>query len=174
MLIRREDFGDVEKLTYGSSKKIWFTCEICGIGVLQIYKTYVKQNSGKFSKGEYFREFLYKDLRQFDEDIKNNKLLAFLRLRFPSQQKNRVFPKLNATAIIRELHTYGHLVPIDQRSKQAVQHLGLGKKLMQQAEKIASKNGYQKMAVISGIGVRKYYHKLGYKLEGTYMAKNLK
>ena len=50
MLIRREDFGDVEKLTYGSSKKIWFTCEICGIGVLQIYKTYVKQNSGKFCR----------------------------------------------------------------------------------------------------------------------------
>jgi len=29
------------------------------------------------------------------------------------------------------------------------------------------------MAIISGIGVREYYRKLGYHLEGTYMIKEL-
>lgn len=45
---------------------------------------------------------------------------------------------------------------------------------MKAAEEIAQKNGYKKIAVISGIGVREYYKKLGYKLEGTYMTKILK
>jgi len=44
---------------------------------------------------------------------------------------------------------------------------------MQKAEKLAKKQGFNKIAVISGIGVREYYKKLGYKLEGTYMVKIL-
>ena len=44
---------------------------------------------------------------------------------------------------------------------------------MAEAEKIAKEKGYKKMAVISGVGVREYYKKLGYHLEGTYMIKDL-
>jgi elongator complex protein 3 len=32
--------------------------------------------------------------------------------------------------------------------------------------------GLSKLAVISGTGVRSYYKKLGYELEGSYMIKN--
>ena len=39
--------------------------------------------------------------------------------------------------------------------------------------KIANKEGFKKIAVISGIGVREYYKKLGYKNEKTYMTKNI-
>ena len=42
------------------------------------------------------------------------------------------------------------------------QHKGYGKKLLQKAEEIAIKNGYQKIAVIAGVGVRNYYRKQGY------------
>lgn len=76
------------------------------------------------------------------------------------------------TALIRELHTYGELMPVGSNRK-AVQHIGLGKKLMNEAEKIAKQKGYHKMAVISGIGVRAYYKKLGYKLQQTYMIKDI-
>jgi elongator complex protein 3 len=103
-------------------------------------------------------------------------LYAFVRLRIPLLSKEGqgvVLPELKDAALIRELHTYGHLVPIDQNSPGATQHLGLGKKLMTEAEKIAIKSGVKKMAVISGIGVREYYKKLGYKKDGTYMVKNL-
>ncbi len=82
-------------------------------------------------------------------------------------------PELKNSALIRELHTYGHLVPIDKNSPGATQHLGLGKKLMAETENIARKLKIKKMAVISGIGVRKYYKKLGYQKEGTYMVKSL-
>jgi elongator complex protein 3 len=82
-------------------------------------------------------------------------------------------PEIKDAAFIRELHTYGHLVPISQKNSGAAQHKGLGKKLMAQAEEIARQAGYRKMAVISGVGVRGYYRKLGYRLQGTYMVKSL-
>jgi len=103
-------------------------------------------------------------------------LYAFVRLRIPLLSKEGqgvVLPELKDAALIRELHTYGHLVPIDKKSPGATQHLGLGKKLMAEAENIARKLKIKKMAVISGIGVREYYKKLGYEKEGTYMVKSL-
>jgi elongator complex protein 3 len=50
----------------------------------------------------------------------------------------------------------------------------LGRRLMEKAEKIAKKRGYKAISVISGIGVRPYYRRLGYRLKNTYMAKALK
>ena len=85
----------------------------------------------------------------------------------------RLFLKNDKNSIIRELHTYGQLVPIASRIKTASQHQGLGKKLMNEAEKLARNNGDKKISVIAGIGVREYYRKLGYRLEQTYMVKDL-
>ena len=46
--------------------------------------------------------------------------------------------------------------------------------LMEEAERIArEEHGSRKLAVISGVGTRHYYRKLGYELEGTYMVKHL-
>jgi len=74
-------------------------------------------------------------------------------------------------AIIRELHVYGELMPVGRGTK--VQHRGLGKELMRQAEIIVKKEKIDKLAVISGIGVRGYYRKIGYKLQRTYMIKKI-
>ncbi|HPL95717.1 MAG TPA: tRNA uridine(34) 5-carboxymethylaminomethyl modification radical SAM/GNAT enzyme Elp3 [bacterium] len=82
-------------------------------------------------------------------------------------------PFISLFACIRELHTYGQLVPIGAKLKRASQHQGLGQKLLLQAEKIAKENGFKKIAVIAGIGTRKYYQKFGYHLENTYMIKNI-
>lgn len=97
-------------------------------------------------------------------------LYAHLRLRFPSKKSF-----LAKTALIREVHTYGQVVPIGSKiPKKKVQHRGLGKKLIQKAENLARKNGDHKIAVISGIGVRDYYRKLGYRLgKFGYMYKSL-
>ena len=46
--------------------------------------------------------------------------------------------------------------------------------LMEEAERIATEeHGSTKLAVISGVGTRHYYAKLGYHLENTYMVKLL-
>ncbi len=103
-------------------------------------------------------------------------LYAFVRLRLPDKKEvaKHFIPELKTAALLRELHTYGQLVRVGAKSKdKKVQHEGFGKKLMREAEEIAKKNGYKKMAVISGIGVREYYKKLGYEPEGTYMVKDL-
>jgi len=75
-------------------------------------------------------------------------------------------------AIIREIHVYGQALKIGEKGNIS-QHIGLGKWLMSEAEKIASENECKKISVISGIGVREYYRKLEYFLEKTYMVKNL-
>mgnify|MGYP001596960883 CR=1 FL=1 len=73
--------------------------------------------------------------------------------------------------IIRELHVYGQALKLDVKNINAQQHRGLGKWLMNEAEKIVNENKIKKVSVISGIGVREYYKKLGYGLEGAYMMK---
>ena len=50
MLIRSENFKSIENLTKGTHTKVWFTCDVCGMGVLQRYQTYLKQNNGKFCR----------------------------------------------------------------------------------------------------------------------------
>ncbi|MFH0891431.1 MAG: tRNA uridine(34) 5-carboxymethylaminomethyl modification radical SAM/GNAT enzyme Elp3 [Candidatus Falkowbacteria bacterium] len=106
-----------------------------------------------------------------NKDDRNN-LLGFCRLRLSSQNmKHETYDSINDSALVRELHVYGELVPVGKGKK--IQHAGLGKKLMAEAEKIARAAGYGKMAVIAGVGVRGYYRKLGYRLKETYMVKNL-
>ena len=111
---------------------------------------------------EYFLSF---------EDTKRQVVLAFCRLRLPLLAKER--GRGEVVALIRELHTYGQMLSIGKQESKASQHKGLGKKLVAEAEKIAQKNKFKKISVISGVGVRGYYRKLGYRKEGTYMVKNL-
>ncbi|MEK6845789.1 MAG: tRNA uridine(34) 5-carboxymethylaminomethyl modification radical SAM/GNAT enzyme Elp3, partial [Nanoarchaeota archaeon] len=101
------------------------------------------------------------------EDTDNDVLIGFVRLRFPSQFLR---PEITSTsALIRELHVYGTATGIGDEG--SIQHRGWGRKLMQKAEEIAKKAGKDKMVVISGVGAREYYKKLGYKKEGAYMTK---
>ena len=80
------------------------------------------------------------------------------------------------TALIRELHVYGSLQSLKQVEDQnvKVQHSWLGKQLLSLAEKISQVAWYERISVISGVWVREYYAKLGYKLDWTYMVKDLK
>merc|ERR1719330_1768048 len=63
----------------------------------------------------------------------------------------------------------------NQKSPLFAQHYGFGSKLMKRAEELAMMRGYERIAVIAGVGTRKYYkEKHGYHLEGTYMLKTLR
>jgi elongator complex protein 3 len=101
-----------------------------------------------------------------------NKLYGMLRLRFPSKNKS-LFKILENSALIREVHVFGQQLGIAKESESAVQHQKYGKRLIQKAEELALSNGYKKMAIISAVGTRQYYQKLGYHLEETYMVKSL-
>ncbi|MEX0568464.1 MAG: tRNA uridine(34) 5-carboxymethylaminomethyl modification radical SAM/GNAT enzyme Elp3 [Candidatus Njordarchaeota archaeon] len=107
------------------------------------------------------------------EDIINDVVIGILRLRKPSDKAHR--PEIDQnTTIIRELHVYGTLVPLGKKDVQGYQHKGYGRRLLLEAEKIALEEfDAKKMLIISGIGVREYYRKFGYRLEGPYMSKKL-
>ena len=102
----------------------------------------------------------------------DDKLLGFVRLRFPPRS---LHPAITSdSALIRELHVYGQAVKIGSSDLGKSQHKGYGKRLMEKSEEIARSSGKDKMIVISGVGVRGYYRKLGYELEGPYMVKRVK
>jgi elongator complex protein 3 len=119
---------------------------------------------------EYFISF---------DSLDGKTLYGFCRLRLPKlsiinyqlQIINNKFKFLNDSAIVRELHVYGELVPTG--SKKKTQHAGLGKRFLREAEKIAKKNKFKQIAVISGIGARGYYKKLGYKMRAGYLVKEI-
>jgi elongator complex protein 3 len=101
-----------------------------------------------------------------------DKIIGLCRLRFPSDV---IFDELKNAAIVRELHVYGRQESLKKESagSSATQHLGFGRQLMAEAERLSGKAGFRKIAVIAAVGTREYYKKLGYKPEGTYMVKLL-
>lgn len=104
------------------------------------------------------------------EDTANDLLVGFCRLRFPGQF---LLPEITPqSALIRELHVYGTATAIGEEG--SIQHRGWGKKLMATAEEIVKNNGKNKIIVISGVGAREYYRKLGYEKEKYYMIKKFK
>ncbi|MGM0606410.1 MAG: tRNA uridine(34) 5-carboxymethylaminomethyl modification radical SAM/GNAT enzyme Elp3 [Halobacteriota archaeon] len=106
------------------------------------------------------------------EDPNADLLIGFCRLRFPGDPVRR---ELQDAAIVRELHVYGSEAGIGQASDDSEwQHRGYGQRLLARAEELAADAGYEKLSVISGIGVREYYReKLGYYQDGPYVSKRL-
>ena len=105
------------------------------------------------------------------EDVKNNLIAGFCRMRFPSQGLRKEIT--GKTVIIRELHVYSPAAEIGKKVKTSYQHRGFGKALLKKAESIAKANGKYKVLIISGVGAREYYRKLGYIKEGAYMGKRI-
>lgn len=91
-------------------------------------------------------------------------LFGFVRLRFHA----------DGSAHVRELKVFGPLVPLGRRLSEGIQHRGMGRRLMREAEEMARERGADEIAVTSGVGARPYYRRLGYALRGVYMVKNLR
>jgi elongator complex protein 3 len=108
------------------------------------------------------------------EDTQNDVLIGYLRLRVPSAKAYR--PEVTAvpSAIVRELHVYGPVVPVGQRSAKAWQHKGYGAVLLSEAERLAREEyDLKKLLVISALGTKRYYMRFGYKYDSAYVAKTL-
>ena len=113
----------------------------------------------------------------------NNRLAGFLRLSLPkgfSENENGARDKVenlqkfseltrgarhgltsSLPAMIREVHVYGKVSKL--HSQTGAQHLGLGSKLIERACEIAQAAGFSQINVISAVGTREYYRKLGFK-----------
>ena len=110
------------------------------------------------------------------EDPVADILIGLLRLRQVSKVGFRPETTAvgNRASIVRELHVYGSAVPVQSRDPTKFQHQGYGTLLMEEAERIArEEHDSLKILVISGVGTRHYYRRLGYELDGPYMTKRI-
>ncbi|HIP17568.1 MAG TPA: tRNA uridine(34) 5-carboxymethylaminomethyl modification radical SAM/GNAT enzyme Elp3 [Methanothermococcus okinawensis] len=119
------------------------------------------------------------------EDIKKDILIGYLKLRIPYKPFR---PEIDdKTALVRQLHVCGQeqelLRERGPKKEEACenelevfwQHRGYGRALLKEAERIVREEfHYNKIFITSGIGVREYYRKLGYRRIGAYMGKILK
>ena len=100
-------------------------------------------------------------------------MYGFLRLRINFTNEGLVYEELQFSGMVRELHVYGKLIRHNDDDGRSVQHQGIGKKLLKKAEEICLENNINKVAIISGVGVREYYQKNGYELKNNYMIKEI-
>ena len=141
------------------------------VGIKEVHHK-IKPENIELIRRDYFANEGWETFISY-EDPEQDILVGLLRLRKCAENTFR--PELKgACSLVRELHVYGSVVPIHTRDPNKFQHQGYGTMLMEEAEKIAKEeHGSKKMAVISGVGTRHYYRKLGYELEGPYMVKDL-
>ena len=103
---------------------------------------------------EYFLEW-----NQRDDKQPEGLILGFLRLSLPTVTS--FIPELADSAIIREIHVYGELVSLTEKSVKT-QHSGLGTQLLAKAQELAQEKKKKKLAVISAVGTREYYRARGF------------
>ncbi len=104
----------------------------------------------------------------------DDQLAGFLRLSLPKADSPNIgITDLEQAALIREVHVYGQSLAVGEDKSGAAQHLGLGTRLLQEAEQIAKARGFQKLAVIAAVGTRQYYISRGFERGEYYLIKQL-
>lgn len=89
------------------------------------------------------------------------------------QRHTLPFPLQAGEAMIREVHVYGRVEKLQHAGINNAQHRGLGTQLVNRACELASRAGYQRINVISAVGTRGYYRKLGFYDNGLYQQRIL-
>jgi elongator complex protein 3 len=95
-----------------------------------------------------------------------DRIVAFARLALP--QRPSFVPELGESAVLRELHVYGPAAGLGEASAGRPQHAGLGRQLLDAARERAASAGHTSLAVISAIGTRAYYRRLGFRDGALY------
>jgi elongator complex protein 3 len=104
----------------------------------------------------------------------DDKLAGFIRLSLPAgHAPDTRLVDLEGAALIREVHVYGQSLPVGAEKEGAAQHAGLGTHLLQQAEMVARRNGFRRLAVISAVGTRGYYLERGFERGELYLVKGI-
>lgn len=168
--VKKSNLGE---LVYNNLEKNHVNCQCIRCREIGHKKTSKQYNLDEFRLyNENYNACNGKEYFLSIEDINEESIAGFLRLRLPSKDHFRKEITDN-TALIRELHVYGNLIKIGSKNSKIGQHTGFGEKLLKEAENIAIDNSKTDMAIISGIGSRNYYRKFGYEKIGPYMMKKL-
>lgn len=168
------EHGNLRELALARMKDLGTQCRDVRtreVGIQEIHNK-VKPYEAELIRRDYCANGGWETFLSY-EDPEQDILIGLLRLRKCSPDTFR--PELRSgCSIVRELHVYGSVVPVHARDPTKFQHQGFGMLLMEEAERIArEEHGSSKIAVISGVGTRNYYRKIGYELDGPYMSKSL-
>lgn len=168
------EHGNLRELALARMKDLGTTCRDVRtreVGIQEIHNK-VRPYEVELIRRDYVANGSWETFLSY-EDPTQDILVGLLRLRKCSDQTFR--PELkDKCSIVRELHVYGSVVPVNARDPTKFQHQGFGMLLMEEAERIArDEHQSKKLAVISGVGTRNYYRKIGYELDGPYMSKSL-
>ena len=151
-----------------------------GIEIHELRSREISRNPDySFNDAEYFTDFYPAGdgVNIFIECASPDRkaCFGFIRLRITSNKNEPVFKCLKNRGLIRELHVYSNLIGVGKGTNlHSTQHRGVGKKLLKIAENVAWVNNCIGTAVITGEGVRGYYHKNGYHDDETFVVKNFK
>jgi elongator complex protein 3 len=168
------EHGNLRELALARMKELGLQCRDVRtreVGIQEIHNK-VKPYEIELIRRDYVANNGWETFLSY-EDPQQDILIGLLRLRKCSEDTFR--PELKgACSIVRELHVYGSVVPLNAKDPSKFQHQGFGILLMEEAERIArEEHESTKISVISGVGTRNYYRKLGYELDGPYMSKML-
>jgi elongator complex protein 3 len=174
------DHGNLRELALKRMDELELQCRDVRtreVGIKQIHQR-INPNQIELVRRDYVGNGGWETFIAFEDPVADI-LVGLLRLRQCSTNSFR--PEIVGSngegvrcSIVRELHVYGSAVPIRSRDPTKFQHQGFGTLLMEEAEKIArEEHESHKILVISGVGTRHYYRKLGYELDGPYMSKTL-
>ncbi len=94
------------------------------------------------------------------------RIAGFARLSLPRGEPP--LEELCGRALLREVHVYGPVAGLGERGGGRAQHAGLGGRLVARAAEIAEAAGYAGLAVISSVGTRGWYRRLGFRDGGLY------
>jgi len=164
--------GNLRQIVHKRLKDEGFSCKCIRCREAGLSRKNTPSELLKLGKEEYDSSNGREAFISFDDE--DETIYGFLRLRKPSELAHRDEITPNS-CIVRELHVCGKSIKIGKHEENSIQHSGLGRKLMDEAEKISKENfDAKKLLVISAVGTREYYKKLGYSLDGPYMSKQLR
>jgi len=170
-IIAGPNLGNLRQIVQQNLKKKNLSCKCIRCREAGLSEDLININDIRMNRENYESSGGQEVFLSYDDS--NDKIFGFLRLRKPSMMAHRSEITQN-TCIVRELHVYGKSLKLGKRDKDSIQHSGLGKNLMREAERISKEEFDAKnLLVISAVGTREYYKKLGYSLYGPYMSKEL-
>ena len=101
-------------------------------------------------------------------------LAGFIRLSLPAKDSPLTgMSDLDNAALIREVHIYGQSLAVGAEQTGAAQHLGLGTRLLEEAENVARAHDFSRLAVIAAVGTRHYYLDRGFERGEYYLVKKI-
>lgn len=170
-IIAGPNLGNLRQIVQHNLKKQNLSCKCIRCREAGLSEDTININDIRLNQDSYESSSGQEVFLSYDDS--KDRIFGFLRLRKPSNMAHRSEVTSN-TCIVRELHVYGKSLKLGERDKDSVQHLGLGKNLMGEAERISREEfDAKKLLVISAVGTREYYRKLGYSVDGPYMSKEL-